>query len=314
MRTNLLLLLLLLVAAHSLSGQVADTTLLRQANELVRNKRCKEADRLLAPLLQRDPPVTGASIAQARCLIYYSSKTQDGLAVVNAALEQQPEAWDLLLFRGGVYNDIRMFERAEADLRASLEHAPDSEATIKALNAGAWNHLSMRKFQQALAESQRVLAMDSLNHHAMNNQGLAAIELGDSALAVRTMRNMVRLKPNEAVGWMNLGFLLAQMGEHEEALQNYTRAEELGYKTAALYNNRGYSRLCLGDQKGARQDVERSIRMDEQNSYAYRNLALIELREGRTDAACTALEKALSLGFTKTYGNEAIELRRTNCQ
>ena len=303
-----------LLVGQLLHGQVADTTLLRQANELVRDKRCKEADRLLAPLLKRDPPATGAIITQARCLIYYSAKTEEGLAVVNGALERQPEASDLLLFRADVYNDVRMFERAEADLRSSLEHAPDTAATIEALNAAAWNHLSMRKFEQALEESQRVLAMDSLNHHAMNNQGLAAIELGDSVLALSTMRNMVRLKPDEAVGWMNLGFLLAQMGQHEEALQNYTRAEELGYKSAALYNNRGYSRMCTGDQKGARQDVERSIRMNDQNSYAYRNLALIELREERKDAACTALERALSLGFTKTYGNEAIELRRTNCQ
>jgi Flp pilus assembly protein TadD len=312
-RRHLFLLLTLLVA-RTVFGQDVDSTRLAKAEKALIAGKCKEVDQHLAPLLERTPPAPKAIVLRARCLIYREKRTEDGLAVLSKGTAVQPESSVLLRARGDVYNDLRMFERAEEDLRLAVKHATSDEERMSALNSRSWNMLSMRKFNEALELAQEAVALDTTNVRASNNVGLAAMELGDTALAVATLQRNVRLDPEGTVGWMNLGFVLAGSGRHQEALEAYAKAEDLDADHASLLNNIGYSHLQQGDRRMARSYMERSMRKDPYNSYVYRNLALLELQEGNVEKACTAMERALSLGFTKTYGNEVNELRSEHCR
>lgn len=40
---------------------------------------------------------------------------------------------------------------------------------------------------------------------------------------------------------------------------------------------------------------------------------ILEIAAGNKDAACTAMERAMELGFTERYGKEMQEMRKTNC-
>jgi tetratricopeptide (TPR) repeat protein len=302
------------IMAVASSAQVADSTIIRQADELSRKKECKEALRMVEPYLALDTPVAKAVVIKARCLIYTMDAAAEGMALVESALQREPGQFDLSLFRGDVYNNAKMYDRAEADFHQALEHATDTASRIDALNSGAWNLICLRRFQEARDDCALVASMDPDNYHCLNNLAIAANELGDTAAALGAMRRMTELQPESVTGWINLGFVLGTLDRHAEALDAYAKAAELGADGSRFLNNRGLSKLGVGDIKGARQDVGRAIKLDANNSYAYRNLALIELREAHVPKACDALEKALQLGFTKHYGSEVKDLRKEHCQ
>jgi tetratricopeptide (TPR) repeat protein len=297
-----------------LAAQQADSTLISKATEQLKNKQCKEVVRTLAPMLDRSPAPAEALLLRAKCRIWFTKELEAGMRDLQDALDQEPEHVAIRAFRGDLYNDMRMFDRARSDLDIALAHASDTANLLYALTRSSWNNLQMRRFDAARVECARILELDSLNRGGLNNLALVARETNDTALAVTTMRRIITVYPDERTGWLNLGFLMGTLGRHAEALEYYDHAEKMGEKDAYFHSNRGYSRLGVGDTKGARQDVERAIKMMSTNSYAYRNLALIELKEDRKDAACTALERSIEYGFTKTYGNEVIELRKKHCQ
>ncbi|MBK9175818.1 MAG: hypothetical protein IPM46_05660 [Flavobacteriales bacterium] len=301
------------LALSVLQAQQPDTTIIRIAGEHARKKECREADRLLAPLLQREPPLSDAVLIRASCRIRSGEQVQEHMHALQEVLNREPHHFKVLLYRGDLYNDLRMFDRAEADLDLAVEHAPDTASLIEALNRRAWNSLQSRKHASAKADCERALAMDSVSQTALNNMALAASELGDTATAFRMLKAMIHLDPKSTAGWINTGYFLGTCGRHAEALTYYAEAEKLGRKDSRLLSNRGFSKLGVGDIKGARKDVEQSIALDGNNPYAYRNLAHIELAARNTKAACTAMERALALGFTRMYGNEMIDLRRTHC-
>lgn len=301
------------LALSVMHAQQPDSTLLRIAGEQARKKECREADRLLAPLLQREPPLADAVLIRASCRIRSGEPPHDHLRDLQDVLNREPHHFKVLLYRGDLYNDLRMFDRAEADLDLAVAHAPDTASLVEALNRRSWNSLQSRKFTSAKADCARALAMDSVSESALNNMALASNELGDTATAFRMLKAMIRLNPESAAGWINTGFFLGTCGRHAEALTYYAEAERLGRKDSRFLNNRGFSRLGVGDIKGARKDVEQSIAMNGNNPYAYRNLAHIELAAKNTKAACAAMERALELGFTRMHGDEMTQLRRTHC-
>lgn len=310
-RTSLALLLSsALVTVHA---QTPDSTLVRKADELVKARNCKGAEQMLEPLLTRQPPHPQAVIAKARCRVRTGGDAAESLKELQVALNQGSRRFDIIAYRGDLYNDMRMFERADADLSEAVGLAADTAELVLALNRRAWNSTQMRRAGYARADCERVLAMDSTNRTALNNLSLSADQLGDTALTLRCLHRMIVLNPEDRVAWLNTGFFLGSHGRHAEALVHYAEAERFGAKDAYFLNNRSYSRLGVGDHKGARKDVERSIGMNKTNPYAFRNLALIELAAGNSKKACDAMERALSLGFTRMYGEEINQLRKQHC-
>lgn len=313
MKARLPFVMLLASAPLMLRAQAPDSTLIRKADELVNARDCKGAEQMLAPLLTRRPPHPQAIIAKARCHLRTGGDATESLKELQAALDQGSRRFDIIVYRGDLYNDMRMFDRADADLTEAVELASDTADLVLALNRRAWNSTQMRRAGNARADCERVLAMDSTNRTALNNMGLAADQLGDTALALRCLQRMIALDPKEPLAWLNSGFFLGSHGRHAEALAQYAEAERLGAKDAYFLNNRGYSRLGVGDLKGARKDMERSIELNKTNPYAFRNLAHLELAAGNVRKACDAMEQSLSLGFTRMYGEEIYQLRKQHC-
>jgi tetratricopeptide (TPR) repeat protein len=310
---RILLPVALILACLCTAAQDADSTRIRKAEEHLKAGRCKELEKELAELLARSPAESDAVLLRAKCKIRHQDRLKDGMADLAALLEQDRDNFKVLVYRGNLYNDLKMFDRAQEDLERAVELAPDTAALLKALNRSSWNHLGMRRFDQSRKEALRALELDSLNEGALNNLAMVANATGDTATSHRVLKTYLRAAPESPVAWANMGFFLGNNGRHKEALVHYDQAEKLGWSSPQLFNNRGYSKLGVGDVKGARKDIETAIRKDPSNAYAYRNLAHLELHLGRTDAACSAMEKALQFGFTKQYGNEIVDLRRSSC-
>jgi tetratricopeptide (TPR) repeat protein len=141
--------------------------------------------------------------------------------------------------------------------------------------------------------------------------------LGKYSEAGADFDKVIQLDPTFIDAYLNRAFYVKEKtGDFNSALSDINKFIDLNKKTnnAFALNNRGFVKLKLNDPKGAFQDIQQSLALDSSNSFAYKNRALIYISLDSVDLACADIRKALELGFTKDYGNEALELSNKHCQ
>jgi tetratricopeptide (TPR) repeat protein len=113
--------------------------------------------------------------------------------------------------------------------RATAAHPQFQQAWI---DLGA-AELSLGQHQQAAAAFETALALQpsALAWHYLGN---ARRDAGDLPAAETAFRNALALDPRSASAWINLGAVLRLLGQAEEAIGCYERAESLGYRGAEL--------------------------------------------------------------------------------
>lgn len=170
--------------------------------------------------------------------------------------------------------------------------------------------------RESLIDFSKSIQLDSTSFVTFYNQALAyrRLDLLDSALI--SYDQSIKLNSNYGSTYLNKGFVFIKMEEFENALVEFRKALEKQVsikETSYTLNNIGYCYYGLKQFDLARDEVKKSININPINSYAYRNLALIEIAQNNTEAACEAIEKAIQLGFINLYGEEILNLKKENC-
>lgn len=299
---------LLFTAGSIVAQSAADSTLLARADTLLAHQDFKGAAKLFDKLID-GPLAAQGYTGRASC-----GKDLDGaMADLYQAITIDPTYCRARMVRAMLYQKVKMFDKAVADLDVAVANAIDTATLTEALCDRGWALTGMRKFDLAERDYRQVLAIDSNDARAVNNLGMALKETGHHDEAEQLLRRMIQLTPDEVEGYMNMAFFLSELGRHTEALNYFDQAEAHGAKHPFFYNNRGYAKLKTGDAKGALKDIERSIDLDPTNSYAFRNRALVHLELKDHDKACTDLETALKLRFTEQFGPEVKDLYEQHC-
>lgn len=144
---------------------------------------------------------------------------------------------------------------------------------------------------------------------AQMNYGLALMKRGRMAEAEDYFRNCIRLAPNYALTYTNLGIALQHDGEYlarngnvagaqskiAEAAASHDRAVQLTPSDSTVYYWRGLFRLSQHDLNGAIEDFQTAVRL---NDAAFRDrVALAEclLLAGRTQDAQPVIDRGRAL-------------------
>jgi tetratricopeptide (TPR) repeat protein len=91
--------------------------------------------------------------------------------------------------------------------------------------------------------------------------------------------------PNDFVARLNLGFHLANLGRHAEALEEYERAVALEPGDSRVHTNIGGSLLSLGRAEESVLALQRAVELDEQNPLAPAALGRALVLAGRNEEA-----------------------------
>ena len=91
---------------------------------------------------------------------------------------------------------------------------------------------------------------------------LAALQTSQDALARQELDHFVRLAPNEAAGWANLGLLLLRQQQLDEAMIRLTRASELAPQEAAIERLRAQTESRRGNLDQSVRHWRRAIELD----------------------------------------------------
>lgn len=298
-----------------LVGRAQDSERLAAADTLFAHENWKGARKLYDEEIRRGNATANVHYQRARCSRMLGLDWEVVFSDLTEALRSEPRHFKAMLMRGVLYFDNLMFERSVDDLSEALSFAPDTAGMVRCLTERGAAYSAMRSFEKGAEDFRRALKLDSTAYAAYGRLANALNDLGQHEEALAMQIRYTEHVPDDYIGYMNVGFYLAEAGRYEEALTWYGKAMEHTTKEKALVlNNRGYVKYKLGDNEAALKDIREGLELMHWNAYGYRNLALVLLAQGKTDEACTAMEKALHWGFTSRYGDEVKKLHDKVCK
>jgi tetratricopeptide (TPR) repeat protein len=109
-------------------------------------------------------------------------------------------------------------------------------------------------------------------------------EAGEHEKAAVQLAEAVRISPDYAAAWINLGAQHIFLKRFEDAVQDLTRAAELSRPTAMLLSNLAFAQYSLHRYEEATQAVRQALRLDPEWPAAHYLLGGFLVRDARTRA------------------------------
>jgi Flp pilus assembly protein TadD len=210
--------------------------------------------------------------------------------------------------RAGMANEHTGDHRgAERNYRRGIELAPDD---VELHNALGWTLFQEGRSADAVTEYRRALAASPNHVKAHNNIALALVELGQLEDAAEHFKTSLRFEPKPEI-YSDLGFIMARLGQQDEALANYRKALELDPTCASAHFN-----LAVGlVQAGKLADAEAHYRQalpGKPTAEAHNGLGYVLARQGQTDEAVKEFRAAVEINpkFVPAYNNLADALAK----
>jgi tetratricopeptide (TPR) repeat protein len=196
--------------------------LLRRAREQVQRGRPAEAAVTYRQLLELDGAHRSARVELAQ-LLDASGDLEGAADQLTAALKGEPDAIDLLIQRGALLGQLKLYVEAESDLRRVLRK--------EGQNAAALFHLGVVQVRKGLPSEgaptlRRALEADPANVAGWYALGEALMGLRDLGGSETALRRALELAPSHPRACHLLGRVLDRLGRTEEAAAMYQRARE----------------------------------------------------------------------------------------
>jgi protein O-mannosyl-transferase len=151
-----------------------------------------------------------------------------------------------------------------------------------------------RKLDDAVGHMNEALRLKPDYAEAYNNLGFALQMMGRTEEAVKDYREALRLKPAYANACNNLGFALLRMGRPDEAAAQYEQALRLGLVSYETRSNLGIALDRLGRAEAVPQ-LEEALRLRPESAEAHANLGSALQHQGRPQDALNRFERASQL-------------------
>jgi tetratricopeptide (TPR) repeat protein len=174
----------------------------------------------------------------------------------------------------------------------------------------------LKDYRGAIADFSKAIELKPEYTEAYYSKAICESKLGKTDKALADFNKVTELDPNNKNAVFNRAYYIKQQtGNYKSAVDDYNLYLELNRdgENAFTYNNLGYCKFMLHDTLGAYNDVMTSIQLDSTNSLAYKNRAEVYLSMDSLSKACKDIEKSLKLGFTKQYGEKALQLQGKYC-
>jgi tetratricopeptide (TPR) repeat protein len=310
-----------LMLVPSAPGQVpssdgSPSTVLDQADKLIRQGKTTEAIALLDPLAQKKPSVAGVETLLGRA--YFTSKEyQQAILHLQRAAQQRPDDWESIQLlalsyyaQGKCQETLPLLEKVSPHLPQGQADAPyilgvcyartqQWEHARKAF-AGMFGvspespmaHLMLAKMlvrlqleDRAPPEIEAALAQDPRLPMAHFLQGELWLYKMDAQHALLEFQKELAINPSVWLVYWRLGDTYMRLKQYDEAEKALKQALWLNESFTGSYIMLGEIELQKGDPELARGFLERAVKLDPQNYYAHYALGRSYQKLGRTDDA-----------------------------
>ena len=169
--------------------------------------------------------------------------------------------------------------------------------------ARARTHFAATRFEEAAAAARAGLALDSTNADLHNVLASSHAAQGRYALAIASLETTVRLQPDFAMGFVNLGGIYTKLGQYDRAGTYLQRAVQLNPDNSPVRRRLGELYLSTGRYAEATRELLEALRLFPNDATLYYYLGQSLAAEGRQDDALEAFQRAtlLDIGFADAF-------------
>jgi tetratricopeptide (TPR) repeat protein len=174
-------------------------------------------------------------------------------------------------------------------------------STLLATNAAAWNYLGVAcqragQGDEAANAYQAALKYDHDLVEAHYNLGSLWLEQNRADLAKTELTAYTLRRPNDANGWLKLGFAQLKAGDLLPAERSFSTVRSLKTNEAEAYNGLGLARLQAGKSREAAQFFAAAVQARPDYGVALENLGTVNLEYLHdTKAALASYQACLNL-------------------
>jgi tetratricopeptide (TPR) repeat protein len=151
-------------------------------------------------------------------------------------------------------------------------------------------------FEQGIHHLQTVLESDPACQQALYWLGVAYMQGGNPAAAIRHWQEALRLHPDDVQLRFSLAQALFCQSRHKKALAQVERVLKAEPGHVEALNLRGVVHMTTGDSHAALADFRACVRMGPPRTRGYFNLGLVYLQMRWMDAAALCFERAMRQG------------------
>lgn len=205
---------------------------------------------------------------------------------------RNPDA--LALYRRGASLDaLGQSDRALTDYNEAVR--VDPQEPLAYFGRGILLATRKRAYMRAIADFDKVLALQPHNVEALIRRGDAYGQMGEFGRALVDLDNAVSLAPGGSKAYVFRGLIHGRRGDDQSALRDYHRALELDPRDVDALVNRAAIHAALGDQELALQDLDAAIAVNKNNPLALYNRGYVHFSKGQYDLAIADYNTAIIL-------------------
>jgi choline-sulfatase len=245
------------------------------------------------------------SAMQQAIIKYQHDDWKGALQQAKSIVSERPDmtmARDFLAF---MYQQTEDAASAESVLRAALAHG-DASDTMK-------QRLGLLLSEQGRAkEAVEILAplSNSDNPDLLNAYGIALADLGRMQEAVAQFNRALAIDSTNAVAYQNLGIVSLRVDQVDRAEQFLVRALELNKELPLALNTLGVVYARKNNFPLALDAWKRAVKLDPKQYDALFNIGLVSGRAGQREEARQALEQFVRTAPAARYGRDIATARQ----
>jgi len=141
-----------------------------------------------------------------------------------------------------------------------------------------------------------VITKDPAVFFAYNNRGLTYDDMGRFDEAIADFDKAIALAPSDHQAYTNRGMLFGKTGRFDKAITDFEKAIALAPSRPEAYNNLGIAYAKTGLVDKAIEQFTKTILLDDGQAMAYYNRGLLYSRTGNSARAASDYRKACALG------------------
>ena len=157
------------------------------------------------------------------------------------------------------------------------------------------NLLSNGKLQQALSDSSQMLEKFPNSFVLCNIVGATNAGLTQFDSAIDSYKKALKLKPDYAEAYYNMGVALKGKGDLKEAINSYKKALKIKPDYAEAYYNMGNMLRDNGDLEEAINSYKKALKVKPDHAEAYNNIGIALEDNGNLEEAINSYKKALEI-------------------
>ena len=303
---------------------------LKKGVEAHKAGQVQKADRLYTSILKAQPKHPDANHNMG-VLAVGIGKAQEALPFFKTALETKPGVAQFWLS----YIDALIKLGQLADAKAAFHQAKNKGAKSEAFDqlkkrlsetSGNPQHppadqlqpiinlYAQGQLQQALSDANRMLERFP-NSFVLNNiAGACNAGLMQFDAAIDSFKQALKINPENAEAYNNIGNVLHTKGDQEAAIGSYKKALKIKPDYAEAYSNMGNALNAKGDPDASISSYKQALKIKPDYAEAYYNMGIALKDKGDPEAAIDSYRRAIKIkpDYADAYSNTCEVYEKSN--